>query len=133
MKRDPGPLPILDAYVRAHNECVLTGLRDRLGEVLARDAVMIFASGRAGPFVGRESILDAFRTAPPTDALEIAEILWSDETSVLARYSWAVGASEGGRLYLVCGDRRIALLVVLPASPRRSTGDAGDGHAQRHA
>lgn len=105
----------LERYVAAHDECVRTGHRESLEAILAEDAVMVFAAGAPGPFVGREAILRAFRSSPPSDTLANVTVLHAGTDTVLAAFAWTQAPAAGGRLLLTARAGRVAVLVVLPA------------------
>jgi len=108
----PPAVDFLYEYVARHNQGVRTGDWEPLGECLAEDARLEFDGVPAGPFAGREEILDAYRERPPDDEVRV---LSAEETAdgVDADYSWAVAPERlAGRMLLTLRDSAIERLVV---------------------
>jgi len=108
----PGTVDFLYEYVARHNQGVRTGDWEPLGECFAEDARLEFDGLSAGPFAGREAIVDAYRAQPPDDEVRI---LAAEERpgGVEAAYSWAAEPElRAGRLVLDLRDAAIERLVV---------------------
>jgi RimJ/RimL family protein N-acetyltransferase len=110
--RLPPAVDFLYEYVARHNQGVRTGDWEPLGECLAEDARLELTGVEAGPFDGREAILDAYRERPPDDEVRILDAAESTD-GVEAVYSWAQDPERrAGRMLLALRDSAIERLVV---------------------
>ena len=108
----PRAVDFLYEYVARHNQGVRTGDWDPLGECFSEDARLEFDGVSAGPFAGREAIVDAYRGQPPDDEVRILSA-GERPGGVEAAYSWAVEPElRAGRLILELRDATIERLVV---------------------
>ena len=108
----PAVIRLLHDYVGAHNEAVRTGEWSGFGEWFTEDAELAFEGVAHGPFRGRETIEEAYRTRPPDDQVLVFETVDEADT-VVARYGWLREPSAvAGRMLLTPACDRIAKLIV---------------------
>ena len=103
---------LLEEHVRRFNEGVRTGDFTQMAAGFTEDAEMHFEGASAGPFIGRDAILTAYREQPPDDEVEI---LGSEERDsvVVARYAWRRDRGrQAGEMRLYPHNGRIRRLVV---------------------
>jgi hypothetical protein len=103
---------LLDRHVELFNADVRTGDFRPILEQFADDAEPRFEGVPAGPFIGKQAIVDAYATNPPDDEVDIVS---SEEGKgeIIARYAWR--ADEGrraGRMIITPRGDEIARLVV---------------------
>ena len=102
----------VDRYVEAHNDAVRTGGWDAFAELFTDEAEVRFESAAIGPFHGRAAILDAYKSRPPDDELEIRAVREEGDRTV-AEYGWAQEPGVGaGELRLTWERDRIRELVI---------------------
>ena len=103
---------VLEAYVSAHNEGVRTGDYSRLAVLLHPEAEMSFKDQLVGPFIGRDSILRAFKETGPGSELRVLDIQ-SGGTGAEARYGWVgAAATVAGVLRVEERDGKVARIEV---------------------
>lgn len=78
---------ILRAYVNYHNRGVDQGDFSRLVDIFSPDAELAFPTIGIGPFYGRDDIVLAFETHPPSDRLRIREPIVTS-MGVFTSYEW---------------------------------------------
>ena len=115
LREDLGLEPDVDflyEYVARHNLGMRSGDWEALAECFADDAVLEFEGVPMGPFIGRETIVAAYRQRPPDDEVRILDADRVDGV-VVAGYAWAAEpARQAGRLRLRPRDGLIERLVV---------------------
>jgi hypothetical protein len=66
-----------------------------------------------GPFRGRQAILEAYRSQPPDDQIDLLAVHSVGDDHIEADYAWRREAGKrSGRMILNAIDRRISRLVV---------------------
>ena len=105
-------MQLLNQHVDRFNRAVRTGEWDELTSYFTDDAELRFEGVPAGPFEGRETIMQAYREQPPDDEVRILDVeTVGDET--IAGYAWAADPERrAGEMRLTERDGRIARLVV---------------------
>jgi hypothetical protein len=88
---------VVDAHVTAFNEGVRTGDFAPMMAGFHHDARLEFRGVAAGPFEGRVSIAEAYRTQPPDDEIDVFEVADRSGTTVVS-YGWRkfVRVAQGG-------------------------------------
>jgi steroid delta-isomerase len=109
---EPGS-SLLRSYVERLNQGVRGGDFGPMADLLAADAELAFEGIPVGPFHGRAAILEAYRTSPPDDTLELLELCDQEPGVVEAVYAWSRRpAVAGGSLRATVRDGLIATLLV---------------------
>ncbi len=113
--RDSNLREVIDAYVRAHNDGVLTKNFGPLFGLFRRDIEMQFEGRFAARLIGLDAVVDAFRSNPPSDSLKISAVR-ECETEVVAEYCWASKPkiTAGNILLEVAGGLISRILVSQP-------------------
>lgn len=87
----------LDDALRTHidrfNAAVRSGDWTDFVATFADDAVMMFVNVPSGPYVGREAIVEAYRSQPPTDTMTIASVQTDTPDTASARFRWDAGGT----------------------------------------
>jgi steroid delta-isomerase len=81
-----------EAHVAAFNQAVASGDWTEFLTLFHPDAVMTFEGVRAGPYVGRDAIAEAYRTTPPTDTMTIRAVTTEPGVDKVD-FAWSHGAT----------------------------------------
>lgn len=100
----------LERHVDRFNEAVTSGDWDPFVTTFVEEAEMRFVGVPAGPFVGRDRIAAAYREQPPTDTMQVLEVVDLDEDGAEARFAWRAGGT--GTLAITWRDDGVAELVI---------------------
>lgn len=100
----------LRSHVDLFNAAVRSGEWSAFVATFAEDAVMMFVDAPAGPYVGREAIVDAYRTQPPDDTMTVTEIQEDAPDTASAKFRWDSG--DTGTMTLRWVDGQVAELTV---------------------
>jgi hypothetical protein len=96
---------VLGEHVDRFNYGVRTGDFEPMVAAFARDAELVFEGILVGPFVGRETIGEAYRAQPPDDEIVLLD---GDGT-----YAWASQPDiPAGQMFLTERNGEIARLVI---------------------
>jgi SnoaL-like domain len=103
-------LTLLDDHVASFNEGVRTGDWSAMLARLTDDAELEFVGIPVGPFRGRDTVGEAYRTQPPDDELVVVRRL-GDEAVV---YAWSREPERpAGELHVETEGERISRIRVL--------------------
>jgi steroid Delta-isomerase len=109
----------LDGALRQHierfNAAVRSGDWTDFVATFSDDAVMMFVNVPAGPYVGREAIVEAYRAQPPTDTMTIAAIETETPDTASASFRWDAGGT--GSITVRWDDGKVAELTVVFDDP----------------
>jgi steroid delta-isomerase len=103
-----------DGALRAHNDLFNTAVRT--GDwtpflaTFADDAVMMFVNVPAGPYVGRDAIVEAYRSQPPTDTMGIDTVQTTTPDTATADFHWDAGGT--GTMTVRWDHGRVAELTI---------------------
>ena len=97
------------AHIERFNAAVRSGDWDEFVATLDPAAVMTFDGVPVGPFVGRETIAEAYATNPPTDTMAIHKIE-TEGGAEIVRFGWSRGGA--GTLTIRRGPGGITELAV---------------------
>jgi steroid Delta-isomerase len=97
-------------HVELFNAAVRSGDWTDFVATFADDAVMMFVDIPTGPYVGRDAIIDAYRTQPPTDTMTISSINVDAPDTATALFRWDAGTTGSMTIRWVAG--KIAELTV---------------------
>lgn len=106
------PVAVLYAHVGRFNDAVRSGDFGEMVRGFAPDAEMVFEGVPVGPFVGRDSIADAYARQPPTDQVRLLGVPRADGDRVVSDYAWAADGQRAGRMIVTAREGLIARLVV---------------------
>ncbi len=108
-------LKLLEAYVKHHNDGVVSGKFTPLFQLFEPKTEMIFVGSGFGPFRTKQEIINAFAVNPPDRQLEILATN-HDDTNAEATYSWSGGDGKvAGVFGLETSDGSIVKVVVRQA------------------
>ena len=111
----------LDDALRTHidlfNAAVRGGDWTDFVATFADDAVMMFVNVPAGPYVGREAIVEAYRTQPPDDTMTISSIRADAPDTASAQFRWDAGGT--GTMTVRWFEGQVAELTVVFDEPAR--------------
>ena len=100
----------MDRHVEAFNDAVTSGTFDRFVATFTPDAVMRFTNVPAGPFDGRQAILDGYREQPPDDTMRVLDVDDIDEDGARVRFAWSAGGT--GSMLLRWSDEQVRELTI---------------------
>ena len=106
------PASALDAHVRRFNDAVGSGDWSEMIQGFAPDAEMIFEGVPAGPYLGRETIAEAYARQPPADEVRLLGTPKVEGEKIESDYAWAGEGRRAGRMILTSSDGLIVRLVV---------------------
>jgi ketosteroid isomerase-like protein len=113
----------LDGAMRTHidlfNAAVRSGDWADFVGTFADDAVMMFVNVPAGPYVGREAIVEAYRSQPPTGTMTIDSVETETPDTASARFHWDAGGT--GNMTVRWDDGQVAELTVEFDDPPRGS------------
>lgn len=80
---------IIERWLAVVNEGVRTGRWTGIEQLLRDDAEMEFVGIPVGPFIGREAIVEAYRTQPPDDAFVRLGAVSHKGPWFVSTYAWS--------------------------------------------
>lgn len=105
---------IIERWLAAVNEGVRTGRWTGIEHLLRDDAEMEFVGIPVGPFIGREAIVEAYRTQPPDDAFVRLGALRLEGPWLVSAYAWSDQPTEAaGEVHLRAGADGIEKVRIL--------------------
>jgi steroid delta-isomerase len=82
-------------------------------EHFEHDATLAFHGIPVGPFHGKAAIVDAYKTQPPTDQIDVLRIGMDGDT-IVADYAWrAQPATRAGQMRFRAKDGKVSELVII--------------------
>ncbi|MEV4410370.1 nuclear transport factor 2 family protein [Catellatospora sp. NPDC049609] len=112
----------LDDALRAHvdlfNDAVRSGDWSGFLATFAEDAVMMFVNVPAGPYVGRDAIVEAYRLRPPDDTMTVTSVHADTPDTASARFRWDAGGT--GTMTVHWSGAQVAELTVEFDEPDRA-------------
>lgn len=103
-------------HLKLFNAAVRSGDWTAFLATFAEHARVEFTGVAAGPYIGRDAIVEAYRSTPPDDTIEAFDVRSTDTTDTI-RFEWSRGGT--GTLWLAwTGGGEINRMVVdFDASP----------------
>ncbi|MBO0707891.1 MAG: nuclear transport factor 2 family protein [Candidatus Dormibacteraeota bacterium] len=105
---------ILERWLTAVNEGVRTGRWTAIEQLLRDDAEMEFVGIPVGPFLGREAIVEAYRTQPPDDTCLRLGPVRGEGAWLVSTYAWSGRPTEpAGEVHVRAGPQGIEKVRIL--------------------